>query len=149
MSFRATEGSLAGMRSLAGNIRKLAGVPSQAAKQAAEDIEDSIREQFANGNDPYGNPWKPLSAATRLKPRVGGILVRTGAGEGSVAVRPMRGAGISVTLADYFAFHQTGFRNGSARVPARQVLPWKAMPDTWQRAIADACEGAFERQLKA
>ncbi|GAC1536344.1 MAG: hypothetical protein NVS3B10_00180 [Polyangiales bacterium] len=63
----------------------------------------------------------------------------------SIDVRPMRGAGIAITIGDDKAiFHQSG----TSRMPARKILPEGAMPDTWERALADAAEAAFERTMK-
>jgi len=47
--------------------------------------------------------------------------------------------------AEYAGFHQTGFHVGTKEVPARKILPDAEIPDTWERAIADALDAAWER----
>jgi|SRR5579863_8452647 len=147
MSFDSGKSDLAAMGRLAQNIRRLADVPSQAARVAAEKIKLYIREQFTNGLDPYGKKWKALKASTLRMPRVGGVLVRTGKGAGSFEAKARRGAGIEITMEDYLGFHQTGFAHAGGRVPAREPLPSRGLPDTWARAIADALDDAFKRRL--
>lgn len=138
-------GDLDGLRKLAANMRKLAKVPSRASRAASEKIAEAIQEQFDAGVDPYGEPWAPLAPSTLERKRGPGILDETGAMRESIEVSPMAGAGIKVTVGtDYAQFHQTG----TSRMPARKILPDESgLPDTWERAIEDAVDEAFERTI--
>jgi hypothetical protein len=122
-------------------LRELAKVPSQVAADASVSIAAEIEAQFDAGLDPYGQPWVGLSEATLGKGRFPPPLTDSGAMRGTVTVRPMPGAGISVTVDDPAVHHQYGTRD----MPARPILPNAGMPDTWQRAIAEATEAALDR----
>ena len=132
-------GDLAGLGQLASNLRKLAEVPSRASKEAAEGVAAAIEVQFAEGIDPYGNPWAELAQSTLDKGRFPPPLTDTekhGPGMG-VKVSAKRGAGVSITFdAPYAGFHHTGTKD----MPARKVLPVGVMPATWNAAIRDALE---------
>lgn len=125
-------------------LRKLALVPSQVASEASKGIASLIDQQFDAGVDPYGQAWAPLSDATIAKGRGAPPLTDDGDLRASVDVKPMPGAGISVTFDDPGVHHQYGTRD----MPARQIFPNRGMPDTWQREIADAAEAAFERSQR-
>jgi phage gpG-like protein len=131
------------MRNIAKSLRQLSRVPAQVAREAAEELHTHIEQQYAAETDPYGRSWAPLKPQT-VK-RKGGdarILRRTDAMLDGLRVFPQRGAGIGITLGRaYSAFHQIGTRH----MVARKLLPHAGLPDTWQRAIADAAERAFDR----
>lgn len=125
-------------------MSRLARVPSRVAPQAAPKLEALLRNEFAQERDPYGNPWKPLSPVTvAIKQRTGGrsgILQDKGTMLDELAIVPSSGAGLTVTLgAPYSAFHQTGTRN----MPARPILPYAALPASWNAALREASEKAF------
>lgn len=127
---------------LASSLRKLASIPAQVASGAAERIAAQIQDDFDNGTDPYGSAWAPLSPATLAKGRSAPPLTDTGAMRESVTVQPMPGAGISITIDDPAVHHQYG----TMYMDARPIFPnQRELPDTWQRAIADAAEDAFAR----
>ena len=131
---------------LAPALRKLSEVPAQVARGAADAIAAQVQEDFDAGLDPYGEPWEPLAEATLAKGRTPPPLTDTGAMRASVDVRPGSGAGITFTIDDPAVHHQYGTVN----MPARPMFPNQAsLPDTWSRAIADASEEAFKRQLDA
>ena len=122
-------------------IKALAKVPSQVAKGAALEIAAAIDAEFDAGLDPYGQPWEPLAEATVARGRFAPPLTDTRTMRDSVQVKPMPGAGISVTFDDPSTHHQYGTKS----MAARPVFPNHGLPDTWQRAIADAAEAAFEK----
>jgi hypothetical protein len=139
-------GDLGLLGELEANLRRLSSVPSRASKQAAENISSVIQEQFDAGVDAYGEPWAPLAPSTLAKKTGPGILDETSAMRDSIEVSPMAGAGIKIVIDDEKAiFHQTG----TTRMPARPILPTGEMPDTWERAIADAVEESIERTMKS
>jgi len=125
-----------GFQRLHGTLRKLAEVPSRAAKSAAERIGELILDGFASGTDPYGRPWAPLKPFTLAKGRFPPPLTDTGAMRDSIEVKPSGGAGIEVTMGvEYATFHQTG----TADMAQRQILPQSGgLPPSWSRAIRDA-----------
>lgn len=129
------------------NLRALADVPSRAARQAAEGIDEAIQRQFDDGVDPYGQEWAPLAESTlaQTPDRQGGPLDNTGAMRAGILVAPSSGAGITITFdADYAQFHQTGTKN----MPARKILPEEELPESWEEAIAEAVSDAAERTMK-
>lgn len=140
-------GQLEELGQLVDNLHALAGVPSQAAAQASEEIDAAIQVEFDAGIDPYGEPWEPLAESTKARGREDPPMTDTEALRDGLEVRPMRGAGISVTAdVPYLGFHQ-GEGSPAAHVPPRHVLPEDELPDTWERAIADALDDAIERRL--
>lgn len=127
-------------------LRALADVPSQAAEAACEEIESIIQRDFDSGLDPYGDPWAELAPATLAKGRHPPPLTDSGDMRGGVEVRPLPGTGISVTIPDPGVHHQYG----TIHMPQRAIFPNRGtLPDTWQRAIADAVEAAVDRAAES
>jgi uncharacterized protein YlxW (UPF0749 family) len=126
-------------------IRQLADVPATAAREAAKAIEHLADSEFDLERDPYDRPWQTLAESTLE--RKGGdtrILQRSDVMRGTLAVLPMRGAGLSVTIDSPAEFHQIGTKN----MPKRMILPDnRGIPATWRDAITDAADAAFERTL--
>ena len=125
-------------------IRSLASVPSQVARGASDGIAREIQAEFDAGCDPFGHPWAELKPATLDKGRFPPPLTDTGNMRDGVTVQPLPGAGIGVTIPDPGVHHQYGTKY----MAARPIFPDR-MPDTWQRAIADASEAAFRRSREA
>jgi phage gpG-like protein len=140
-------GDLSKMAKLESNLRRLSEVPSQVAADAAEAIEELIEEEFDAGNDAYGRAWAPLAPATLAKGRTPPPLSDTEAMRDSLEVRPMPGAGISITIDEPAGIHQTGASRGNWRMPARPILPDRALPRSWTDAIAEAGERAITERL--
>jgi len=141
-------GDIRDLGRLAENLRALSEVPSQASREAAKGIQRAIRTQFTSGTDPYGEPWEPLKQSTLDKGRTPPPMTDTGRMKRGMRVRPSKGAGIEVTSeAEYLGFHQ-GQGSPRANVPPRHVLPEGELPDSWQKAIEDALDAAFERTLQ-
>lgn len=145
----AWEGDLSELGALADNLHRLALVPSQASAEASREIAQLIDQQFDAGIDPYGVPWEPLAKSTVARGRTDPPMTDTRRLRDTMRVFPLRGAGIAVTSdAEYLGFHQ-GEGSPNANVPPRHVLPEGEIPDTWERAIADALDNAFERTLSS
>lgn len=132
---------------LARALKSISLIPSQVATGASKGIAEQIDAQFDAGVDPYGEPWAPLADATIERGRFPPPLTDDGDLRRSVEVKPLPGAGISVTFDDPGVHHQYGYRNArtGGMVPARPIFPNKGMPDTWKREISDAAEEAFDR----
>lgn len=142
MGFKVT-GNVGALHSYARSLRRLAQVPSQMAAPAAERISDLIDDQFSSGTDPYGAAWEAHAPATVARWGEHPVLELSGALRGSVDVQPMGGAGIAVTLDEVGQFHQTG----TARMPARPILPVAGLPPSWEDALSQAAAETFERTL--
>jgi hypothetical protein len=121
-------------------IGQLAKVPSQIVSGGADGIARAIQEEFDAGSDPFGRPWSELEQATLDKGRFPPPLTDTHAMRDGIEVKPMAGAGISVTIPDPGVHHQYGTRY----MVARPIFP-DHMPDTWARALADSADEAFAR----
>lgn len=124
------------------SLRALSEVPSQASEAAAVDIAARIDDQFNDGVDPYGAPWKGLADSTIERGRFNPPLTDTRAGRESVVVRPMQGAGIEVEIGEgYMGFHQAG----SGKMPARKILPEGDLPDDWEADIENRTRQAVKK----
>lgn len=134
-----------GFQRLHGTLRKLADVPSQAARAASARIADVIEQQFDSGTDPYGRAWAPLKPYTLAKGRFPPPLTDTREMRESVEVRPTASGGIEVTMGvDYATFHQTGTRD----MAQRQIMPQSGgLPASWSSAIADAVREATRKAM--
>lgn len=130
---------------LADRVADLAEVPSRAAARIASELEDLIQGEFDGGEDPYGQGWESLAQATLDKGRTPPPLTDTRAMRNSLAVRPMQGAGVSITIAHPAAPHQTGWDGTQGSGPSRPILPMRDMPPAWQTVIDEAIEAEFRR----
>ncbi len=142
MSF---SGDIGGLRGLAGNLAKLAKVPSQAATEAAEKISASVQAEYDKGQDAYGKTWAALKPSTLKKGRRPPPLTNTGAMRSSTEVKPMAGAGIAITFGvPYAIYHHTGTRY----MAARPVAPTEGqLPPEWNELIGQAMENAADRNM--
>lgn len=141
------DGDISRMGQLARNIGKLASVPSRAATRVAKEIDALIAEEFEHQTDPYGNAWAPHSPATVERHGEHPILDLSGDMRKSVDVRPMSGAGVSLTIDHPSEDHQTGWDGPQGSGPARPVLPGGTMPARWREAIAAAVDGTIRETL--
>ncbi len=138
-------GSLDKLGKLMTNLSKLASVPSRASGSVAAEIARLIDQQFASGTDPNGRPWAKLMPSTVKRKRGNTrILVRTGDMRKGVRVTPMSGGGVSITLAGYGGFHQSGTKN----MVIRMILPGATFPKTWRIAIEKSVRDAYGKALK-
>ena len=129
-------------------LGRLAEVPRRAAVIAAPQLTKLLRQQFAEGVDPYGRAWAPLSAATLAKGRRPPPLTATRALRRGTRASVLRAnyAGIHLSLgAPYGYFHQVGFRVGRRRVPARRILPQTGVPSAWRAVVQAAIQKAARR----
>src|SRR5277367_6249887 len=138
-------GDIGQMGKLAARMADLGQVPSRAAARVSRELETLIQLEFDEGADPYGTSWEPLAEATIAKGRHSPPLTDTGAMRGSLRVKPLRGAGISLTIAHPAAPHQTGWRGSQGSGPARPILPTREMPPLWAEAIEVAVDEEFRR----
>lgn len=116
------------------NLGKLASVPARIAEPVSKALDAQIRSEYEGSADPYGNAWAELMESTvRRKGGDDRIKNRTGAELSGIEVRPMSGAGVSITLADYEGFHSVGTKH----MQARPSLPTGTMPATWRKLIDD------------
>lgn len=141
------DGDIRGMGQLASRVADLASVPARASKRIARELGDLIEQEFAEGADPYGAAWEPITDATAAKrsqtsepPLTDFARMR-----GDVAVKPMRGAGVSITIPHPAEDHQTGWSGPQGSGPARPILPSRQMPPLWDEAIRVAVEDEFAR----
>lgn len=139
------DGDISRMGKLADRLADLAGVPSRAAARVSRELDHLIRDEFDAGADPYGTAWKPLASATIERGRVPPPLTDTRAMRDSLAVRPLRGAGVGITIDHPAAPHQTGWRGRQGSGPARPILPNAAMPSLWEEAIEAAVLEEFRQ----
>jgi len=132
-------GDISRIGKLAQNIARLARVPSQASAAVSKGIGELIEEEFGGAKDPYGAPWQEHAPETVARWGPHPILQLTQAMRSSVDVKPMAGAGVSITVgAPYAAPHQTGWSGPQGSGPARPVLPARGMPPAWKAVIENA-----------
>ncbi len=136
-------GDISRMGQLAQRVADLARVPARASARVAVALAELIEEEFASEADPYGNAWKPHAKSTVERWGPHPILHLSGAMHSSVNVRPMPGAGVSITIDHPAAPHQTGWSGPQGTGPARPVLPGNRMPARWREAIAAEVSATF------
>lgn len=141
----AWDGDISRIGQLAERIADLARVPSRAAPVVAKRIGDLIEDEFSAEADPYGNAWLPHAESTVQRWGRHPILHLSGDMHRSVDVRPMAGAGVSVTIDHPAAPHQTGWDGPQGSGPARPILPAGTMPARWREAIGAAVTQEFRR----
>ena len=140
-------GDIGAIERLGQRFAELATVPSRAAREASEDIQTLIDDEYSHGADPYGSAWAPLRPSTLATGRTPPPLTASSDMRDGTEVHPMSGAGIDVSIDEpYWVFHQTG----TARMAARPILPdGTELPPSWVSAIAGACDAAVKRSLGA
>lgn len=139
-------GDLSAMGHLIDRLHDLANVPSRAAKRISEGISEAIQHEFDAGEDPYGRPWKRLAQTTLDTGRTPPPLTDTRGMRDSLDVRPLRGAGVGITIAHPAGPHQTGWSGPQGSGPARPILPNRAtMPIAWDEVIEAAVTEEFKR----
>jgi hypothetical protein len=142
-------GDISQMSHLADRIADLSTVPARASKAVAFELEGFLQQEFDEGRDPYGDAWEPLAEATVARGRHAPPLTDTGAMRHSASVRPMRGAGVAVTIEHPAEDHQTGWEGVQGWGPARAILPDREeLPEAWETAIDDAVEAQVRRSLR-
>lgn len=139
------QGDISAMGRLADRVGDLARVPSRAAARVSAELGMLIEGEFEEGIDPYGRAWEPLAESTLDRGRSAPPLTDTGAMRESVAVRPMRHAGVAITLDHPAAPHQTGWDGPQGTGPKRAILPDRQMPEAWANVIEDAVTDEFRR----
>ncbi len=138
MSTTSLEAALSAMdRQVLGVLNRLAAVAPRVAELAAPVIASAVEAEYANGRDPYGQPWAPLRPATLRKGRRPPPLTDMGLMRGRTTVRAnvngRPGIAVSLPLRPG-AFHQAG----TSRMVARQVLPYRGIPRMWADALRSA-----------
>lgn len=144
----AWNGDISKMGQLARNVGKLASVPARASARVAKDIAALIAEEFQHQADPYGNAWKAHAPATVERWGEHPILDLSGEMRRSVDVRPMSGAGVSVTIDHPSEDHQTGWSGRQGKGPARPILPSGPMPGRWREAINAALNSLVKETMR-
>lgn len=137
---------IAAFAAMAGAVRSLADVPSQAATLAAPRLSALLDQEFVTMTSPYGTPWEPLTASTLARKRANKtkILQRTRDMRRGLSVKPAQRSGMTMTSSHgYLAFHQLGTRHMAQRV----VLPTGVLPPTWRSAIARSVDEAARKAL--
>jgi hypothetical protein len=120
-------------------IEELSDLPRKIAVDVAPQITTLLRKQFTSGADPYGRPWAPMKPSTLARGRRPPPLSASKKLRDGTVARPSPGnrAGLRLVVrARYGTFHQTGFRVGRTRVPARRILPQQGMPASWRAVFA-------------
>lgn len=125
-------------------LHELARVPSRVAVLAAPRLRRLVTEQFTKQQDPYGAAWAPLTAGSIQRGRRPPVLTDTSAMRRGIRVRPMAGAGLSITIpAPYAGFHQTG----TSLMVSRPIFPRAGMPRKWRKALELSFREALGAQL--
>lgn len=123
---------------LANALRKLAGVPSQVAKDAAAEITELLLDQYAAGMDPRGRAWKPLAASTIAKGRKPPPGTETFQMRDSTRAVPGAGAGILLEVGPSYATYYDAVRN---------IFPRDGLPPSWREAIRQALEARARKAV--
>ena len=122
-------------------LARLDVLPRRVAEIAAHAITAELQKEYTRGVDPHGRKWRKLATGKASHLEESGRL-RRGT---RAAPLPGKRAGVRILFgsrAKIAALHQTG----TARMPARRILPDKGMPASWKAALERAHRQAF-RQL--
>lgn len=133
--------ALASMGRLEDAIDELIRLPRKLAVEVAPRLSRLLQREFSQGTNPYGRRWAKLATGRASH------LTQTGRLRAGTRATPSPGgrAGVRVVVgAPYGAFHQTG----TARMPARKILPDRGMPAAW-RAAFETSARALARKAKA
>ena len=129
-------------------IEELATLPRAVARISAPKLSKLMAKQFSSGCDPYGRPWRPITATTKRlrKGRKGGRpLTDTGRLRAGTGVSVTRSGAKLVIGAPYGAFHQTGTKN----MPARRIFPQFGLPAAWRAVLQDTARAELRRRLRS
>jgi hypothetical protein len=96
-----------------------------------------LSREFANGIDPHGNKWRPLSDGSLSH------LTRSGALKSSVKTSKDSKSVTIVLTADHAVYHQ----NGTKKMPQRQILPTDNTSD-WTRDLEAAVLAELINELE-
>jgi hypothetical protein len=141
----ALTGDWARLQATTRGLRKLATIPAALATASAIAIKEQIDQSFERNADPYGNVWAEHASATIRRWGAHPLLRLTGRGKDQIVVRPLPGAGVSVTSpSEGLAFSQ----GGTVNQPARRFLPTDQFPKTWRAALERAAESKFKEALR-
>lgn len=119
-------GPFAQLAKLKASLNRTLQVPQKVALKYAPVLASFLKEEFAAGTDPFGDPWKPLKANTIAKGRTPPPLTASGNARDSITVSAA-GAKDRGSLPGYLKYHLT----------SRPVLPVRGQqwPDKWVTAI--------------
>lgn len=124
---------------------------SPVLREIGSSVVDEARLGFKASTDPYGQPWKPLKAATIARRRKGSAkpLLDTGRLRNSIAWQQAGPAAVDIgTSLAYAAIHQFGGQAGRKRkttIPARPYIATKerGLPRAYGEIIRDALARHF------
>ncbi len=122
-------------------LRGLAEVPSRTTKAVAPLLLARWRADWRAGKDPHGRAWAPLAPATLAKGRTPPPMIETGGTLASTAVRPLKGAGLAITVGGFAALHM----RATPDRPARTTVPTMGVPASWRGIIAKAAKDQAAR----
>lgn len=147
----AWDGNIDHMGQVAANMGKLAAVPARAARKVADGIYVLVEDEFEEGQDPYGHEWRELTEATLAKRSqdTEPPLTDYGNMRDSLSVKPMRGAGVSITIDHPAAPHQTGWHGSQGSGPARPIFPSLRMPTAWREVIDAAVDESVRATVRS
>lgn len=135
----AVSGAFEEMKALARAFGTIDQALKVAAANAAPKIYALIQDQFAKGQDPFGNAWANLKNGDRS------FLVDTGALRASLTVTPEPLAIRIKFDAPYAVVHQGGRSN----MPARPLVPKsQELPPAWVAVLEQSLDEALKAHFK-
>ena len=100
-------------------------------QEIGKELLNSTREQFAEQEDPEGEPWAPLSPPTRTRKKrnAGKVLTEPGFLRGNLAIRVGRDEVEIGSPSIYAGTHQFGAEAGALGATSRgSPIPWGDIP---------------------
>lgn len=146
---------IASLDELAVAAEGLARIPELAAKGAADGIRAAIQAEFDAGQDPYGRSWVAVTETTMALRKVTTSdetpLTDTHGLRDSLNVYVRQdGPGVAIEIGEPdhpAAPHQRGWSGPQNTGPARPILPYAGLPDTWERAIEEAVAASIDELI--
>lgn len=93
-----------------------------AMQQVGQMVLGGVHRGFETGSEPSGRPWAPLKQSTWARKTTKQMMVESGALQASMQSHHTSTSVIVGTPLEYGGHHQTGYRHGAGRVPARPVV---------------------------
>ncbi|MEQ8511226.1 MAG: phage virion morphogenesis protein [Algiphilus sp.] len=152
-------GAMPGLEALLDRL----GGPLPLLQAAAEDARAHVDMNFSAGQNPYGQPWEPLSPVTIANRRRGSSvpLRDTGRLANSIEVVASLDSILVGTNVEYAGTHQWGAQQGQygrtrrngpipwGDVPARKFLPDEGLPPELEAEVNDTVRSFLDEAMRS
>lgn len=133
----ATKVSGPGLAQLARLVRRAPEIiRREAAKEVKKAVRQLIREEFKEGSDPYGRPWKPPEDGGKPMQRTGNLK------KGFIIGTAPTSEGISIQVDNEMPYVKW-LQEGTPQMEARKTVPTAMLPEAWRARFVECYQAAF------